>query len=277
MLDRWIDAHRLPLRLTVWLAFLAAISVYGVAASAQTVTLTASPSTGISPLNATLTWSTSGFPQGATVTCTASGGWTGQKAASGTQALVALSATQTYTLTCAAPGGGTADLSWTPPTQNTDGSPLTDLAGYQVFHAATSAGVPGATPIAVQAPASSYSVTGLPTGMRYFGVKAVNAAGIASPMSGIVSKDIVASTATASVTITVQKQPQAPTLLTIATTAYELRLYSNGTLRFVQVGRVPLGAACDRPLVGDYAIFDGAVEYTKAPANGLIAARCAAG
>lgn len=37
MLDRLIDRYRLPLRLTVWLAFLAAISVYGVVAQAATV------------------------------------------------------------------------------------------------------------------------------------------------------------------------------------------------------------------------------------------------
>ena len=31
-------------------------------------------------------------------------------------------------------GLGSATLSWTPPTQNSDGSPLTDLAGYKIYY-----------------------------------------------------------------------------------------------------------------------------------------------
>ena len=35
-------------------------------------------------------------------------------------------------------GTGTATLSWLPPTQNTDGSQLTDLAGYKIFYGTSS-------------------------------------------------------------------------------------------------------------------------------------------
>ena len=38
-----------------------------------------------------------------------------------------------FTLTVQAVATGSATLSWTPPTTNTDGSPLTNLAGYKVY------------------------------------------------------------------------------------------------------------------------------------------------
>lgn len=38
--------------------------------------------------------------------------------------------------------GGSISLTWTPPTENTDGSPLTDLAGYRVYQRVESISVP---------------------------------------------------------------------------------------------------------------------------------------
>jgi hypothetical protein len=34
---------------------------------------------------------------------------------------------------CSASRGGTANLSWTPPTRNTDGSPADKIAGYYIY------------------------------------------------------------------------------------------------------------------------------------------------
>ena len=64
-----------------------------------TVTLTASPSTIISGSSATLSWSSTN-----TVTCTASGAWTGTKAVSGTSA-VTPTANSTYSISCTGVGG----------------------------------------------------------------------------------------------------------------------------------------------------------------------------
>ncbi len=47
-----------------------------------------------------------------------------------------------FTINVVATSPGTATLSWTPPTQNTDGSPLTDLAGYRVYWGTSSGNYP---------------------------------------------------------------------------------------------------------------------------------------
>ena len=78
------------------------------------VTLTAAPTSVTSGTSATLTWSSTNA-----TACTASGGWNGALATSGTQTTAALTATTTYSLTCAGPGGTsaakTATVTVTPP------------------------------------------------------------------------------------------------------------------------------------------------------------------
>jgi hypothetical protein len=79
-------------------------------------------------------------------------------------------------------GVGTAPVSWTPPTENTDGSALTDLAGYKVYFG-TSPGGYGET-ITVNNPGlSSYLVGNLPVSDWYFVVTAFNSSGIESAYS----------------------------------------------------------------------------------------------
>jgi hypothetical protein len=67
---------------------------------AATVTLSASPAGIVSGGASTLIWSSSNASS-----CTASGGWSGSKATSGTQSTGALSATTGYTLSCTGAGG----------------------------------------------------------------------------------------------------------------------------------------------------------------------------
>ncbi len=68
-----------------------------------TVSLTASPSTLASGKAATLTWKSAHA-----TACTASGAWRGSLALQGTQSTGALTASETYTLTCSGPGGSAA-------------------------------------------------------------------------------------------------------------------------------------------------------------------------
>jgi hypothetical protein len=70
---------------------------------APTATLTAAPTGVASGGTATLTWSSTNA-----TACTASGGWSGPLAASGTQPTAALTATTTYSLTCTGAGGTSA-------------------------------------------------------------------------------------------------------------------------------------------------------------------------
>lgn len=81
---------------------------------------------------------------------------------------------------------GSASLSWTPPTRNTDGT-LSGLAGYRVSYGTS----PNALTQTVQisnASATSYAVSNLTPGTYYFAVRAYNSTGGESANSNVVSK-----------------------------------------------------------------------------------------
>lgn len=84
---------------------------------------------------------------------------------------------------------GSATLSWTPPLQNTDGSMLTDLAGYHVYYGTDLS----ALNKVVTLPSASqvwYIVQNLTAGTWYFTVRAYNSAGVESDYSQSASKTI---------------------------------------------------------------------------------------
>jgi hypothetical protein len=93
------------------------------------------------------------------------------------------------TVTAAPPTTGSAVLNLTPPTQNTDGSALTDLAGFRIYYGASPSNLtqltqlPGTT-------LSSYTVNNLASGTWYFGAKAYTTTGMESALSTIASKTI---------------------------------------------------------------------------------------
>ena len=84
---------------------------------------------------------------------------------------------------------GSATISWTPPTQNTDGSALTNLAGYRLYYGTNSASLTQSIQIA-NAGASSYVVDNLSPATWYFAVKAYNSSGAESDLSALASKTI---------------------------------------------------------------------------------------
>jgi hypothetical protein len=80
-------------------------------------------------------------------------------------------------------------INWQPPTENTDGSSLTDLAGYNI-HYGTASGKYTQT-IAVSNPGlATYVVSSLTPGTYYFAVAAVNSSGTESPLSSEVSATV---------------------------------------------------------------------------------------
>ena len=87
------------------------------------------------------------------------------------------------------PATGSATLSWTAPTENTDGSPLTDLAGYHIYYG-TSAGAWTSTITILSATETSYVVSSLASGTYYFAIVAFNSEGIDSADSNVGSKTI---------------------------------------------------------------------------------------
>ena len=86
-------------------------------------------------------------------------------------------------------GTGSAMLSWLPPTQNSDGSPLNNLAGYRI-HWGTSAGS-YANSVTVNNPGlATYVVTELTPAQWYFVVTAYSATGAESGYSNVATKTI---------------------------------------------------------------------------------------
>jgi len=79
-------------------------------------------------------------------------------------------------------------LSWSPPTQNSDGTALTNLAGYTLHYGTTSQDYTGSIEI-TNPTATSYVVSdsNFPSGTYYFAISAYNAQQSSSSLSSEVS------------------------------------------------------------------------------------------
>jgi hypothetical protein len=77
--------------------------------------------------------------------CLASGGWSGARSTKGSVVVGPLTQRTTFSLSCTGAGGsavamlsvgvaGVVTLTWQPPRENVDGSPLTNLAGYRIYY-----------------------------------------------------------------------------------------------------------------------------------------------
>ncbi|HEX6998120.1 MAG TPA: putative Ig domain-containing protein [Gammaproteobacteria bacterium] len=100
------------------------------------------------------------------------------------------SALDAFSITVEAVGSGSAVLSWIPPTENTDGSPLTDLAGYKLYWGTT----PGEYPhsVSIDNPGvTTYVVENLVPGNYYFVATAFNSEGAESEPSNMASSTIL--------------------------------------------------------------------------------------
>ena len=91
---------------------------------------------------------------------------------------------------------GILDATWTAPTTNTDGSPLTDLTSYVLYYGTSTSPCPGSSSVRVASPTSSpgpnqtasVSLTGLTPGVLYnVAVTAVDSLGNQSVCSSVAS------------------------------------------------------------------------------------------
>jgi hypothetical protein len=94
-----------------------------------------------------------------------------------------------FTINVQAAVSGTASLSWVPPTQNTDGTALTDLSGYRVYFGSSPSSLTQVVPIS-GASNTSYVVRNLSAGTWYFALSAYSNAGTESARSAVLSKTI---------------------------------------------------------------------------------------
>lgn len=94
-----------------------------------------------------------------------------------------------FTITVAQVASGAATLSWLPPTENTDGSALTNLAGYEVRYGRDRNNLSNS--VRIDDPSVTvYVIENLTSGTWYFAVAAINSQGIASELSNIASTTI---------------------------------------------------------------------------------------
>jgi hypothetical protein len=81
-------------------------------------------------------------------------------------------------------------MSWTAPTENTNGTALTDLAGYTVYYGTSSGALTDTIQVANPS-AIGYVVGNLNSGTYYFEVSAYTTAGTQSARSSMGSKTII--------------------------------------------------------------------------------------
>jgi hypothetical protein len=84
---------------------------------------------------------------------------------------------------------GTAQLTWVVPTINTDGTPLTDLAGYTISFGLSPTSLSQSVNV-TDPSATSYTVIGLSPGTWYFEISAYSSAGTQSAPSNTGNKTI---------------------------------------------------------------------------------------
>lgn len=117
------------------------------------------------------------------------GGAAGSAATSQAAADTGASATASSASAPTAPstaGSGAVTLNWTAPTENTDGTPLTNLAGYDIHYGTEPGDYTQSIPVDNPGLAT-YVVDNLMSGTYYFSVSAVNSAGTESPLSSEVA------------------------------------------------------------------------------------------
>ncbi len=143
---------------------------------------------------------------------------------------------------------GDATLSWTAPTQNTDGSALTDLAGFKIYAGLVQGGPYGDVSITINNPTTTtFVVPGLAEGTTYFFVTtAFNSANPVqeSDFSNEVSKLIP------------PLVPNPPTMLTVQDLTVYNVIKQDDKFVLLAAGTVPAGTTCDpnQTVNGHYAV-----------------------
>jgi hypothetical protein len=94
-----------------------------------------------------------------------------------------------FTLTVQQVQLGSATISWTPPTENTNDTALTNLKGYRIYYGTSSGNLNQMLDLP-NAGISNGVVENLSPGTWYFGVKSYNTSNVESALSNITSKTI---------------------------------------------------------------------------------------
>lgn len=146
---------------------------------------------------------------------------------------------------------GSATVSYTPPTQNSDGTPLTDLAGYRIYY--------GTSPdsytqvIEIDDPSVTvYVVDNLAPATYYFVSTAVNSSGIESEFSNVATKTIAG------------VRPAPPDGLTVDGGTVFTVVKQEDRFVLLPVGSIGLGTDCDeeQSVNGHYVVPRSQVQWS---------------
>lgn len=147
----------------------------------------------------TLSWSISGRPTGATFS-TVNGELSFTPTEAGTWSNIVITVTDpsgasaslpAFTITVAPPAQtGSAELSWSPPTQYTDGSPLpaSQISAFVIYRGSSASNLNRFAE--VDSGTTRFTVNNLQSGTHYFAVTTVTVDGAESSFSGVGSKTI---------------------------------------------------------------------------------------
>ena len=153
---------------------------------------------GSDPEGRALTWSIANRPSWASFS-TSTGALTGTPSASnvGTFSNIVISASDgtnrtslrafSVAVTASGSNSGAASLSWTPPTTNTNGSQLSNLAGYRIYYGTSPTNLSRTVQLS-NAGLTRYVISDLSPATYYFSIRAYNSSGTESSGSNVVTK-----------------------------------------------------------------------------------------
>lgn len=153
---------------------------------------------GSDPEGRALTWTIANRPSWASFNAT-TGALTGTPSASnvGTFSNITITASDgtnrtslrafNIAVTAAGSNNGSATLSWTPPTRNTNGTTLSNLAGYRIYYG-TSANSLTRTVQVSNAGLARYVISDLSPATYYFSIRAYTTGGTESANSNVITK-----------------------------------------------------------------------------------------
>ncbi len=102
---------------------------------------------------------------------------------------VATTALPTFSINVTQVSAGSVTLSWVPPTTNTNGTPLTNLAGYRIYYGTNSSSLTQSIEI-TNPGIATYVIGNLSPATWYFSLVSYNSANVESTLSPVVSKTI---------------------------------------------------------------------------------------
>lgn len=158
---------------------------------------------------------------------------------------------------------GDISLSWTAPTQNTDGTPYVDPDGYKVYYGLTNGG-PYPTIIDVPDPATlTVDVLGLTSATYYFVATAYNTSAQESGFSNQAIK-------------TITSLPNPPLNLTIQDLVVYTVIKQENKFVLLPVGTAPAGTTCDttQSVNGKYAVPRDQVTWSGTIEPLVVVAQC---